>query len=140
MLSWLLKETFVSPGEEDGKIWLLMLIKNTFFIPAFRLKVCTMLMEKYWSTRPDPQSRPVVIIVIRRPSPLFKTKQVSSENNVRYWWDCGSGRVDHWWHLLFKYLFNDTLILHYLIKLLNCFLHILKLTALSVENSVYINL
>ena len=26
-----------------------------------------------------------------------KTKQ--SENNVRYWRDCGSGRVDHWWHL-----------------------------------------
>ena len=26
-------------------------------------------------------------------------KQISSENNVRYWRDCGSGRVDHWWHL-----------------------------------------
>ena len=34
-----------------------------------------------------------------RPSPLFKTKQMSSENNVHYWRDCGSGRVDHWWHL-----------------------------------------
>ena len=30
------------------------------------------------------------------PSPLFKTKQISSENNVRYRRDCGSGRVDHW--------------------------------------------
>ena len=35
-----------------------------------------------------------------RPSPLFKTKQMSSENNFHYWrGDCGSGRVDHWWHL-----------------------------------------
>ena len=35
-----------------------------------------------------------------RPSvPLFKTKQISSENNVRYWQDCGSDQVDHWWHL-----------------------------------------
>ena len=33
-----------------------------------------------------------------RPSPLFKTKQNSSENNVRCWLDCGSGRVDHLWH------------------------------------------
>ena len=49
----------------------------------------------------DPQSRLVVIIVFAhvvrpvRPSPLFKTKQISSENKVRYWRDCGSGRVDH---------------------------------------------
>ena len=46
----------------------------------------------------DPQSRPAVIIVfahVVRPSPLFKTKQISSRNKVRYWRDCGSGRVDH---------------------------------------------
>ena len=30
---------------------------------------------------------------------FFKTKQISSESNVRYWLDCGSGQVDHWWHL-----------------------------------------
>ena len=29
-------------------------------------------------------------------SNLEKTNQ--SENNVRYWRDYGSGRVDHWWH------------------------------------------
>ena len=59
-----------------------------------------------------PQARSVVIIVFThlvRPSvrpyicPHFskssKTKQISSENNVYYWRDCGSGRVDHWWHL-----------------------------------------
>ena len=52
----------------------------------------------------NPQSRPVVIIVFAhvvrlyvRPS-LFKTKQNSNESNVRYWRDCVSGRVDHWWH------------------------------------------
>ena len=42
-----------------------------------------------------------------RPSPLFKTKQISSENNVCYWRDCGSGRVDHslMTHLSCIYLF-----------------------------------
>ena len=30
-----------------------------------------------------------------------KIKQFSSENSNRYWRDCGSGRVDHWWHLSF---------------------------------------
>ena len=28
-----------------------------------------------------------------------KTRQISSENNVHYWRDCGSSRVDHWFHL-----------------------------------------
>ena len=53
----------------------------------------------------DPQSQPVGIVVFAhvvcsyvRPSPHFKTKQISSENNVHYWRGCGSGRVDHWWH------------------------------------------
>ena len=54
----------------------------------------------------DQRSRQVVIIVfarVVRPSvrPHFskssKTKQ--SENNVHCRRDCGSGRVDHWWHL-----------------------------------------
>ena len=49
----------------------------------------------------DPQSRLVVIIVWCCPyfSKSSKTKQISSENNVHYWRNCGSGRVDHWWHL-----------------------------------------
>ena len=38
-----------------------------------------------------------------RPSSLFKTEQCSSENNVRYWQDCESGRVDHWWHLSYTF-------------------------------------
>ena len=41
------------------------------------------------------------------PSPLCrssKTKQ--SENIVRYWRDCGSGRVDHWWHLSCLYFYS----------------------------------
>ena len=67
----------------------------------------------------DPQSRPVVIIVFAhvvrsyvRPSPLFITKQNSNKNNVRYWRDCGSGRVDHWWHtclVLFIFLYLELL-------------------------------
>ena len=47
----------------------------------------------------DPQSQPAVIIVsahVVRPSVPFSTKQkpISSENNVRYWQDCGSWIID----------------------------------------------
>ena len=28
-----------------------------------------------------------------------KTNQISSENSDPYWWDCGSGKGGHWWHL-----------------------------------------
>ena len=31
--------------------------------------------------------------------PHFTKQNKTNFNNVRYWWDCGSGRVDHWWHL-----------------------------------------
>ena len=54
-----------------------------------------------------PQS--VVIIVfahVVRPhfSKSIKTKHISCENNVvHHWRDCGSGRVDHWWHLSFSF-------------------------------------
>ena len=31
--------------------------------------------------------------------PLFKISQKQMfENNDRYWWGCGTGRGDHWWH------------------------------------------
>ena len=30
-----------------------------------------------------------------------KSETEQWENDVRYWRDCGSGRVDHWWHLSF---------------------------------------
>ena len=49
----------------------------------------------------DLQSRPVVIIVFAqcrsfvRPGRTFQNKQISSENNVRSWRECGSGRVDY---------------------------------------------
>ena len=59
----------------------------------------------------DPQSRPVVITIfarvvytsVRPPVRLHfsksrKTKQTSSENSDCYLCECGSGRVDHWWH------------------------------------------
>ena len=65
----------------------------------------------------DPQSRQVGIIVFAHVVRLYfrssvrphcsksrKTKQ--SDNNVRYWGDCGSGRVDHWWHLSCYYYFG----------------------------------
>ena len=63
---------------------------------AAKMKILLLIHEA------DPQSRPVVVIVFAhvvrsyvRPSPIFKTKQISNENNVHYWRDCGSGRVDH---------------------------------------------
>ena len=34
-----------------------------------------------------------------------KRKQISSEHNVPYWPDCGSGRVDHSWHMCIHFLF-----------------------------------
>ena len=55
-----------------------------------------------------PQSRLGVIIVFThvictyvRPdiSISRKAKQISSENNICYCFDCGSGRGDRWWHL-----------------------------------------
>ena len=57
----------------------------------------------------DPQSRPIGIIVFThvvrtsvRPNFTKSSITKQSENNVRYWRDCGSGRVDHWWHLFCK--------------------------------------
>ena len=42
-----------------------------------------------------------------RPSPLFKSsKTKTTENDGRYWRDCGSGRVDHWWHLSCDHYFH----------------------------------
>ena len=56
----------------------------------------------------DPLSLPIMVtiftLVVRpfvRPhvSKSARTKQI--ESNVRYWRDCGSGQVDHGWHLIF---------------------------------------
>ena len=47
----------------------------------------------------NPKSRHVGIIVfthVVRPFQIKKNK--ATENNIRYWRDYGSGRVDHWWH------------------------------------------
>ena len=62
-----------------------------------------------------PQSRPVGIIVFAhvvcsyvRPSPLFKSNQTKqTENNFRYWRDCGFGRVDHCQDFLVVHCFCD---------------------------------
>ena len=60
----------------------------------------------------NPKSRTVVIIVFTHVVRLFVRTSVrisvltfqiyqnkTTEHNGRYWRDCGSGRVDHWWHL-----------------------------------------
>ena len=67
------------------------------------MKVKTLIHEA------DPQSWPVVITIFARvvcpsvrPSvPTFQNfakQKLSGENSDRYWRDCGSDRVDHWWH------------------------------------------
>ena len=38
-----------------------------------------------------------------RPHFSKSSKTNSSENNVHYWRDCGSGHVDHWWHLNYEH-------------------------------------
>ena len=40
---------------------------------------------------------------------LVKQKKNSSENNVFYWRDYRSGRVDHWWHLSCMLLLRGSL-------------------------------
>ena len=57
----------------------------------------------------DPHFRPVVSIIFShvsvRPSvrtqfsKYRKTKETWRENNDHFWWDRGSGRGDHWWHM-----------------------------------------
>ena len=58
----------------------------------------------FWSTR-QWSLRSHVVSVCPSVRPHFsKTRKTSpSENSDRYWRDCGSGQVDHWWH---AYLFS----------------------------------
>ena len=99
---------------KKDKFWLQINLIITNICLCLNFLVTVFLLTTVWSRllllihEADPQSRPVVLDdivfahVVRpyfRPSPLYQTKQISSENNVRHWRDCGSGRVDHWWHL-----------------------------------------
>ena len=72
----------------------------------------------------DPQGRPPITASsdhcfhtycpsVRPSVPTFqnlaKQNKISSGNNVHFWRDCGSGRVDHWWHdicLVYYYFLN----------------------------------
>ena len=49
----------------------------------------------YWSTRR--------LAVTAGSDDYFHTTQFSSGNSDCCWRDCGSGRVDHWWHLSCNY-------------------------------------
>ena len=61
-----------------------------------------------WSTRPtQSHGRPVGIIVFTHVRTHFSNlEKQATRNNVRYWLDNGSGRVDHWWHLSCKLCFQ----------------------------------
>ena len=55
----------------------------------------------------NPQSRPVVIIVFMlsiHPTATVRTFQNLAKQYK--WRDCGSGWVDHWWHLFCNFLFS----------------------------------
>ena len=52
----------------------------------------------FWSTRPVVITIFTCVVCTFVLSKSHKTKQISRENSDRYWRDCGSGRVDHWWH------------------------------------------
>ena len=77
-------------------------------------------MHITWSTRPS-QSVVITIFthIVRLSVPnvqsLFKIKHTSSENNDRYFRECGSNRGDHWWHTscltlcLINFYYIDTL-------------------------------
>ena len=56
-----------------------------------------------WSTRPNHSHVRKGSLFLHmssvRPHFLKSSKTKQSENNARYWRDCGSGWVDHWWHL-----------------------------------------
>ena len=91
----------------------------------------------YWSTRP------VVIFVFAhvisshvRPSPLFKTKLISYENNDRYWRDCGSGRVDHWCHQSVLYWLSWHVSVASLSTLRNVKIQLQKLRNLCSHSSI----
>ena len=54
------------------------------------------------------ESRPVVTTIFTCcVCTSFPTFQISSEHSDRYWRNCESGRVDHWWHicLVLTYVF-----------------------------------
>ena len=87
-------------------------VKLIFMLVALILCQCSVTLLIHEA---DPQSRqPVVITIFARvvclsvrpsfrPSVttfqnLSKQKKSSSKHSDPYWRDCGSGRVDHWWH------------------------------------------
>ena len=68
------------------------------------LRSCTLVNYSLYLESFDPRGRPTdtagsdhyflqksSVRPYVRTSPHFKTKQILSENNVRYWRDCGSG-------------------------------------------------
>ena len=106
---------------QEPSIFYLKLSLLEALLWALSCKLCCMLLIH----EADPQSRPVVIIIFAhvvcsyvrqyvrqyvRPSPLFKTKHLYSENNVRYWQNYGSGRVDHWWHLFCTNIYLSSIV------------------------------
>ena len=110
---------------EQYWIFVIVLLPQVF-------ETCLLLFYKiYWRSKEgmqwnlrenfsDPRGRPTVMITIfthvvclyfgpsvrAHFSKSCKTKQIASENNVRYWHDCWSGRVDHWWHLSSSFSFS----------------------------------
>ena len=73
-----------------------------FYVDPGKMKFKIAIIFSQLIREADPQLWMVVITIFAcgvRPSvPTFKisqNKKLSSENSDCYWWDCGSGRVDH---------------------------------------------
>ena len=87
--------------------------------------ICNTTYTKVWTMNYfiDPRGRPTVTAgrdhCCRTCCPSVVHPHFSNlekENNVHYWRDCGSGRVDHWWHLSCSFYFQNTDLSQYLEK------------------------
>ena len=89
-----------------GRLILLFLPPKKRWLQKYKLFVNFQVYDFQLPNNIDPLGQPKVTagrdncFRTRPPDPTFQIyKNKTTENNVRYWRDYGSGRVDHWWHL-----------------------------------------
>ena len=107
------RRTKVTEVVEDHRLPYFELVNSDPTLEEMRLVVCEKKVRpsspRHWESSKvfliDPLGRPTVTAgsfhcfhtcCFYKNS---KTKQISSEYNSHFWQDCGSGRVNHWWHL-----------------------------------------
>ena len=101
MLMYVVGKAYLSDTEKACKY---MYCNDSWIKYVYWVKATTLCLLIHVA---DSQSLPVVIIIFAhvsvrpsiRPSVRpVQNKQNLSENSDPYWKDCGSGRVDYWWH------------------------------------------